>query len=180
MNATLFCLSLLPAANPVRITFDVQIFYEQRNVLASMALNQSADGRMSIACRKLPGGTLFTYWGTEQRNVLWFPKGDVAFEGRVHEPFGIFPGGPEMTRENWLTVLMRGPAGDVGTFAYQKDEAWHMLADHDAQIIIRWRESKRRTLTQLPERALVPRVADDAVRYPFSQFTQYWSHHGFE
>ena len=118
----LLLLCLLPSQQPVRVLFDVQIFYEQRSVVAAMALNRETPDRFSISCRKSPSGTLFTYWGTESENVLWFPRADAAFYGPRGEAFGLFPGGPEMDRKAWISLLFDGPSTDLGEFRYQKSK----------------------------------------------------------
>jgi hypothetical protein len=158
------------------VIYDIEIVDGRKRLLARLALNQEEDGRFSIACRKTPGGTLFTYWATTERNVLSFPKDKIAFSGDASQPFRLFPGGPELDREQWLSLLGDAMPGELGRYTLSREAGWTVLRDpeSDSLFVVRWRERKRLLKDSYSEKVLTPFLPADTLQKPLRDLSDYW------
>lgn len=164
-------------ARLLRVVYDLQIFYDGRSVIANLALNQLDRDRFSISCRKLPSGTLFTYWATREQNTLAFPKLGLVFVGAGDQAFQLIPGGPLLRRGDWLDLLLVGRAESLGTFTLWEDAPWKMISSQGRDVIIRWREKRRSQKVGFKDKVLQPRIKPGALVKPFSEFADYWAGH---
>ena len=133
----------------------------------------------SIKCRKVPGGTLFTYWATPAEDYLLFPKDDLAFVGDAGRPFELFPGGPELERDEWLKLLLEPTTGAAGPFRFLQDGSWRVLAHPDHGAMLRWREKKRIYTTRYKKKIFEPRRDPTVKKRPLHELTAYWEQHDF-
>ena len=175
MSGGLLFLILHGPPQLLRVTYDVDIFYEGDHWIVQMALNQLTPEHFSLHCRKSLGGSLFTFWATPEENLLYFPKARLVFSGRAEQRFGLFPGGPELARAEWLQLLGDTPPEGLPDFQYQKVDDWRMLFHRNRNFVIRWREKKRAYSAKYRAKVLVPEIAAEARREPFSEFNQYGS-----
>lgn len=157
------------------VTYDVEIFQDNRVIHAKMVLSRIDGDHFSLHCRKAPSGTLFTYWATPERDVLFLPKSDLAFEGAAGQPFRLFPGGPELSRSAWLAALETQPPDRVGSFRFSRIGDWNMLADTDAHSHVRWREKSRRERDQYKARVLEPDYRSDTKVKPLAELSRFWA-----
>jgi len=172
----LFVLALWGASPALlSITYDLEIFHGNRVIHAKMVLSRVDGDHFSLHCRKAPSGTLFTYWATPERDVLFLPKSDLAFVGAAGEPFRLFPGGPELSRAAWLAALETGPPDQVGSFRFSRIGDWSMLADTDAHSHVRWREKSRKNKDQYKARVLAPDYSPDTMVKPLAELNSFWA-----
>ena len=158
----------------LRVTYDIIIVGPEDRLIASMSLNKLNDDRFIISCRKDPGGTLFTYWATSEENYLWFPKSGVAFEGAAAEQFGLFPGGPMLSRAQWISMLNEQPPQQLGDWFITHQGDWWTLTDQKQSFTVYWREKKRSVKDNWRERMFTPRRKPGADIKPLAQFSEYW------
>ncbi len=162
-----------------RVIYDMELAYHDRRLTANLAVNKLDADRFSIKCRKTPGGTLFTYWATPEQDYLLFPRADMAFVGSAGRPFGLFPGGPHLTRTEWLELLLEPSPRSLGAFRFLYDGSWRVLTDPESGTTFRWREKKRIYKSQYKASILEPRRKEGVTTHPLTEFTTYWEHHDF-
>lgn len=186
MNVLLFALLLWPAApnaaeSPrlTRILYDVELVHGDQRLTVDVVLNLSEDQQFSISCRKNPGGLLFTYWATAEVNYVVFPKMEAAFRGLASQTFGLFPGGPEMSRDQWLLLLYRRTSGKVGGYEVIRENGWRVLSDPEADFILRWRETRRLFKTRYSSKVLEPQYSEFAT-FHISEMKKFWENQVLE
>ncbi len=178
MGLMILLLSAQQGESLLRVTYDVELIHHEERLIANLALNKLDEHHFSISCRKTPGGTIFTYWATPNLNYLFFPKADLAFEGRDDQPFGLFPGGPQLPRTDWLALLLEDNPKALGSFRLIRDGAWHVLSD-PMGFTVRWREKKRLFKKRYGVHVLVPKRKPGTRVLGLSQFTTYWENHDY-
>ena len=158
-----------------RVIFDVEIIQGERRVAAKMVLNQLNDQSYSITCRKNTAGTLFTYWATAKRNTLYFPREQVAFVGNADEDYRLFPDGPALSRDQWMTLLFEHKSVDMGPFTMRIDETWRELSADRKDWRIRWRERARSTKNRYSSRVLTPTLKSGTSVKTMDQMRAWWT-----
>ncbi len=172
MMTLLFVLQLTQSME--RVTYDLEIVEGTRQVSAKLVLNQASPELFSIHCAKVGAGTLFTYWATPERDTLYLPRWNTAFEGQAHQPFPLFPKGPELTRDVWVKLLFAEPPPLGEGFMVADEAGWRILRNREAALTVRWRERKRSQDVQGAERALQVRLSQDTKVEVFAEIAQYW------
>ena len=162
-----------------RILYDVELVHGERRIMVDLVLNQLNDELFSISCRKNPGGLLFTCWATSEGNYIFFPKMDIAFSGPASEEFGLFPGSPEMPREQWFLLLYRRTSGKVGNYDVVRKDGWRQLIDPEAGFTLRWRETRRLFKNRYSKRVFEPQYREVAT-HPLKKMKKFWETHIFE
>ena len=172
----LLTLCLWPPSPPLlSVVYDVEIFHDNRVIHAKMVLNRKSADHFSLHCRKAPSGTLFTYWATPEQDVLFLPKADMAFTGPAGQPFQLFPGGPELSRQDWLHALEVRPPDRVGSFRFSRIGDWLMLADTEAHSHVRWREKSRKLKQEYKPKVLQPAYREDTTVKPLAALRRFWT-----
>jgi len=157
MNVLVALLALVPGGGLTRISYDVVLETGARGVSMRMVVNMLGPDRVALRCRKMPSGTLFSYWATPGRNVLMFPRDNLAFEGHAEDPFRLFPDGPELTRAQWLDLLDGKPPEEMTGFTFtERADGWREISARDHEVIIRWQERSRRETDRYREEIFVP------------------------
>ncbi|MDJ0838471.1 MAG: hypothetical protein QNK37_18285 [Acidobacteriota bacterium] len=160
-----------------RITYDVVLVMDTRLVQLKMVVNKLDDSRFSVSSRKSPGGTLFTWWATPERNVLSFPRNKMVFEGRAQEHFRLFPDGPALAGDQWLQLLEDRPPDDIGSFVYQQVDDWKMIGSREEKVTIRWREQQRRVKERYRPIVLQPGYPESFKVSPLAEMALHWRKH---
>ena len=174
MGILVSLLWIIPGPALEYVQYDIQIFRGTKNTVLNLALNRLDDSRFSIHCRKPAAGSWFTYWATDRENVLLFPRADVAFVGPAGQRFRLFPGGPELAREQWLALLLDRPFEELDGFFFQKDDDWRMITASDRSLIVRWRERKRAFKESYKAKVLEPDLKPGTETRSLSRFSEYW------
>lgn len=154
---TCFLLIVLqPFQQVERTIFEFQFIEGRQITQAKLALHFLNNEQFSLHLSKSPAGTLLLYWATPERDVLTFPKQSKSFVGAAGEPFALFANGPRLTRGEWLNLLQKGNAKDLGLWEIYKMGEWFSLTDPDRTFRIRWTETSRIVRPNVHERVLQP------------------------
>lgn len=159
----------------LRIDYVVEWKEESRSVSAKLTLNQVSEDRFVLVCRKTTAGVFFKIWVTPDRIVFYFPSELLAFEGPADVPFRLFPGGPRLTGDRWLDLLLK-PQSSAETegFCLAFDGTWSRLSLIDQGFEVRWRERKRTLKNVYSDRLFEPRVRDDATHLQLAELDAWW------
>ena len=168
------CLSPQQTEGLLRVIYQIEVETGDQRFTADLALNKWMDDRFSITCRKVPGGTFFTYWAMPGEDYLLFPKDKLAFQGKDSGPFGLFPGGPVLTRDQWLALLSGPIPQKLSHFNVVEEGPWRTLAHRDKAFTIRWREKKRSHKKVFRPEVLQPRYRSGIETHPLPDFVNFW------
>ncbi len=171
----LFLMSHQQTDGLLRVIFDVEIQTREKQFTAGLALNKWEDDRFSISCRKMPGGAFFTYWAMPDEDYLLFPRENLAFTGQGSGAFGLFPGGPILTREQWLGLLDGALPNALGDFQVMEEGEWRVMTQSNKAFVIRWKEKTRSYKKVFRPQVLEPRKSKEVQEYALSRFVDFWN-----
>lgn len=172
--STVLCLILLVDPLPItRISYQLEMIEGNRRLVARMVLNQLDENQYSIHCRKVPSGSLFTYWATPDKNTLYFIKSSQAFVGEAALAFRLFPKGPALRREDWR-MLLSEQAPTIEGYLFAVEAGWRILRNRESGITIRWREKKRVIKTSYSARVLQPDLPQGTQVKALAEMATYW------